>query len=552
MRQLRNSLAVALLLSPLPLFASDECHARFAYYLAAQPYIVNAAAGDRAATTIVAVLEDMSLEATADVVYRLEVVSTSTGDVVRAFRGVTQLHPREQRELAFRWNGRDESGRLAGDGEYAIRMHARQRHGRDSFDGAPAASGSEVNVVVDQRGRYDHLFERDRYRPIESNAASLDATFPYQFFFGTTHAHSNWSDGGMPVSDCASGRYGYAGGARPSDAWSYAKTTGSVNFLAIVEHNHLMQEACSGCTAQGVKDRYAAGFTNAASATVNGSFVGLFGMEWGVIEGGGHINIYNQSKLMSWDAEPYHVYTAKSSYPPLYTAIKNNQGTYGSYGTFNHPEITDFGSFQRTADGDAVMRGLSMISGPAFSTSTSFTPGGTRYKARFDQALRAGWKVAPEAHQDNHCWNYGSSTPNRTVALVPNGTTFSQSSLVAAYGARRFYASEDRNAQLVFRTADGTRVMGAVFSSAANVSVNVAVDDPNGDGVQKIEIWGGQAGTSSSPGAAPTVLVSNTGSKTLATSLFKRTVGTTWYYYVVAVQADGNTMWSAPMFITWN
>jgi hypothetical protein len=264
------------------------------------------------------------------------------------------------------------------------------------------------------------------------------------------------------------------------------------------------------------------------------------------------VNIYNQSKLMSWDGEPYHVYTAKSNYPTLYTAIKNNQGTYGSYGTFNHPESTDFGSFQRTADGDAVMRGLSMISGPAFSTSTSFTPGGTTYKTRFDQALRAGWKVAPEAHQDNHCWNYGNSTPNRTVALIPNGTTFSQSSLMSAIGARRFYASQDRNAQLIFKTSDGTRVMGAVFSAAANVGVNVAVNDPNGDGVQKIEIWGGQAGTSSAPGAAPTVLVSNTGSKTLSTSLFKRTVGTTWYYYVVAVQADGNTMWSAPMWITWN
>lgn len=549
MRQLRISLLVlvALVLSS-PLHAADECHASFAYYLGAQPYIVNAAVPQRAATTIVAVLEDLSLEATTDVLYRIEVVSAS-GEIVRTFRGTTQLHPREQRELVLRWNGRTDAGAFAEDGEYSIRMHARQRIGGEEVR---IAGGSEIGVVVDHRGRYDNLFERDRGRPIEANASSIDTTFPYQFFFGTTHAHTNWSDGGMPVGDCTSGRYGYAGGARPSDAWSYAKSSGSVDFLAVVEHNHLMQEACSTCTAQGIKDRYAAGFTNASTATVNGSFVGLFGMEWGVISGGGHINIYNQSKLMSWDAEPYHVYTAKSNYPTLYTAIKNNPGTYGSYGTFNHPESTDFGSFQRTTDGDAVMRGLSMISGPAFSTSTSFTPGGTTYKARFDQALRAGWKVAPEAHQDNHCWNYGNSTPNRTVVLIPNGTTFSQSSMMSAINARRFYASQDRNAQLVFKTSDGTRVMGAVFSATANVGVNVAVNDPNGDGVQKIEIWGGQAGSSSSPGAAPVVLTSNTGSKTFSTSLFKRTVGTTWYYYVVAVQADGNTLWSAPMWITWN
>ena len=554
MRRPRISLAVVvLLLSAVPLFASDdECHARFAYYLAAQPYIVNAAAAERQASTVVAVLEDMSLEATTEVIYRLEIRDAGSGDLVRAFHGVTGLSPREQRELLFRWDGRREAGGLVNDGEYVIRLFARQRVGRNYLEEAPVASGSEINVVVDHRGRYDRLFERVKGRPIESNAAAIDTSFPYQFFFGTTHAHTNWSDGGMPVSDCASGRYGYAGGARPSDAWSYAKSTGSVNFLAVVEHNHLMQEACSTCTAQGIKDRYASGFTNAQTATVNGSFVGLFGMEWGVISGGGHVNIYNQSKLMSWDAEPYHVYTAKSNYPTLYTAMRNNPGTYGSYGAFNHPESTDFGSFTRTSDGDAVMRGLSMISGPAFSTSTSFTPGGTRYKARFDQALAAGWKIAPEAHQDNHCWNYGNSTPNRTVALIPNGTTFSQSSLMSAMAARRFYASEDRNAQLAFRTSDGTRAMGAAFSSTVNVSVAVSVNDPNGDGVQKIEIWGGRAGTSSSPGAAPTVLVSNTASKTLSTSLFKRTVGQTWYYYVVAVQADGNTMWSAPMWITWN
>ena len=538
---------LAFILTPFAASA-DECHAEFAAYLRAQPYIMNAT--DRATTTIVAVLQDLTLIGRTPVAYRLEIRRAEDRTLVRAFRGALDLDPIDQREIVFQWDGRDDAGRVVEDGEYTIALIAKQT---PHAGVRGVAKGSEAAVVVDRRGAYDHLFRErpdDRLVP-QTNAASLDSTFPYQFFFGTTHAHSNWSDGGMPVSDCTSGRYGYSGGARPSDAWSYAKTSGSVDFLAVVEHNHLMQEACSTCTAQGIKDRYAAGFTNAQSATVSGSFVGLFGMEWGVISGGGHVNIYNQSKLMAWSGEPYHVLTNKSDYAMLYSAIRNNPGTLGSYGTFNHPESTDFTSFTRTADGDAVMRGLSMISGPAFSTSTSFAPGGTKYKARFDQALSYGWKIAPEAHQDNHCWNYGNSTPNRTVALIPNGTTFSQSSLVAAIAARRFYASEDRNAQLVFKTSDGVRVMGASFSATANVNVNVKVSDPAGEGVQKIEIWGGRAGTKSSPGAAPTVLVSNTGSTTLSTALFKRTVGQTWYYYVVAVQADGNTMWSAPMWITW-
>lgn len=541
---------------------ADECHSRFAYYLGAQPYIVNPEAAGRATTNIVAVLEDPSLVVPALARYELQIRNASDDTLVRTVADLTDLRARHQQQMTFRWDAKDDQGRVVPDGEYVIDMIAHVRR-----DASPrvlsaageageleprweAAVGSAVNVIVDRAGRYDALFVKSPR--IDADDTSIDPSFPYQFFFGTTHAHSNWSDGGMPVTDCASGRYGYAGGARPSDAWTYAKSNGDVDFLAVVEHNHLMQEACSTCTAQGIKDRYAAGFTNAQSATVNGSFVGLFGMEWGVISGGGHINIYNQSKLMSWSGEPYHVLVDKSNYSQLYTAIRNNAGTLGSYGTFNHPETSDFNSWARTADGDAVMRGLSIISGPAFNTSTSFSPGGTRYTARFNQALSYGWKIAPEAHQDNHCWNYGNSTPNRTVALIPNGTTFSQSSLMTAMNNRRFYAAEDRNAQLSFQSSDGSRVMGASFSSAANVGINVAVNDPNGDGVQKIELWGGKAGTVSAPGAAAAVLVSNTSSKTLSTTIFKRTVGETWYYYIVAVQADGNMIWSAPMWITWS
>lgn len=538
--------------------ARDECHSRFAYYLGAQPYIVNPAVADRASTEIVAVLEDPSATFPALVRYELTIRSDRDGSLVRTIRDFADVRPQTQTPLKFRWDGTNDRGELVPDGEYVIDLVATSRQsgsllrhvdGETEAESEMKAVGSAVSVVVDRAAKYDALFSRQR---IEANDASIDTSFPYQFFFGTTHAHSNWSDGGMPVTDCTSGKYGYAGGARPSDAWSYAKNNGDVDFLAVVEHNHLMQDACSTCTAQGIRDRYAAGFTNAQSATVSGSFVGLFGMEWGVISGGGHINIYNQSKLMAWTGEPYHVLVDKSNYSQLYTAIRSNQGTLGSYGTFNHPETTDFNSWARTADGDAVMRGLSIISGPAFNTSTSFSPGGTRYTARFNQALSYGWKIAPEAHQDNHCWNYGNSTPNRTVALVPNGTAFSQASLMSAMNIRRFYAAEDRNVQLIFRTSDGSRVMGSSFSSSANVGIYVAANDPNGDGVQKIEVWGGRAGTVSAPGAAAAVLVSNTGSKTLSTTIFKRTVGETWYYYIVAVQADGNVIWSAPMWISWS
>ena len=367
----------------------DECHAGFSVYVGASPYILNPSVADRRVTTIVAIFEDSELSSASNVRYRVTIRSAGSGEIMRVLEGTRSLLPRNAAEAIATWDGRDSKRNLVIDGEYSIAVRAVAQRGRlfpelDTFqEGVRRAQSSEVRVIVDRVGVYDPLFDQkttNRLR-LEAMAVGLDTTFPYQFLFGTTHAHTNWSDGGMPVTDCASGRYGYAGGAQPVDAFNFAKANGSIDYLAVVEHNHLMQDACTTCTAEEIKTRYANGFQAAQDATVPGSFVGLFGMEWGVISGGGHINIYNQSQLMSWVGEPYHVLVDKSNYQQLYTAMRNNQGLLGSYGTFNHPNSSDFGSYARSADGDAVIRGLSILSGPAFSTSTTFSPGGDDVRA---------------------------------------------------------------------------------------------------------------------------------------------------------------------------
>ncbi len=543
----------------------EDCHGSAAVYLASAPFILNPAVKGRHELLILGVIDDPSLHVDARAPFRLE-IRDSRGRVVFRHSGIARMLPGRSTELGFTWNGTDDDGQPVADGEYEIDLIAKvHRRGspewlmgagndpESSLAHGERAPGSTLRVVVDRAGHYDRLFAaKPRPAPAKSRNASLDTSFPYRFFFGSTHAHTAWSDGGMPVGHCASGRYGTPGGATPSDAWSYAREVAGLDFLAVVEHNHLMRAACSGCSAQTVLDRYRAGFDAAIGATIPDRFVALFGMEWGVISGGGHINIYNQPNLMAWDGEPYHVLTPRSDYPALYRALRNHQPTLGSFATFNHPNATDFGGFARNADGDAVMRGLSVISGPAFSTSTSLTPGGTRYEARYQQALSYGWRIAPEAHQDNHCWNYGTSTPNRTVVLIPNGTTFNQASLLAAIDARRVYASEDRNAQLIFRTTNGTSVMGASFNTPnPSIQVTARVLDPDGESVYRIEILGGRAGTHTAPGAAPTVVASNGSQNTLAATLPRPGSGQRWYYYVRATQADGDLLWSAPIWIFW-
>lgn len=129
------------------------------------------------------------------------------------------------------------------------------------------------------------------------------------------------------------------------------------------------------------------------------------------------------------------------------------------------------------------------------------------------------------------------------------GTTFDLSSLMGAYRDRRFYATEDINAQLVYGTADGSRVMGQSFSSSASsVRVRVEAHDPDGESAASIELWGGRLGSTRSPQR----VAAADGDDTLDASIPRKPAGQEWYYYVKVRQADGDRIWSSPLWIRWN
>src|SRR5688500_15628059 len=96
---------VCLLGLSLPLFAStsastsastgDDCHAGFAAYVAAQPYIVNPAIDGRRATQIVAVFEDVTTAVRGATTWQIEIRSVSSGAIVAMRNGATLLMPRE-------------------------------------------------------------------------------------------------------------------------------------------------------------------------------------------------------------------------------------------------------------------------------------------------------------------------------------------------------------------------------------------------------------------------------------------------------------------------
>jgi len=318
-----------------------------------------------------------------------------------------------------------------------------------------------------------------------------------------------------------------------------------------------------------IRQRYAAGLAAANTATVNGVFVGVYGMEWGVTTNAdqGHVTLLETPKLFGWEtcttcngpnAECtagsncyFDIFTPKRfGYLTMYKRSVENPSAAGALGIFCHPSTGEFDNYAFNADADAAMQGIAVRSGLAFNTAATCANANvatTDYSARWRETLNLGFHLGPVADHDAHCNNYGAGLPNRTVYLLPNGgaTPLTKLALLQAHKARHFFASEDSNAQLVFATADGAHVMGDIWSASGSASLRVAVYDPANEGVSTIEVWRGQIG-----GGIPASAYRTASSQ--STLSFTETLSSgTYYYYVHAVQADGHDLWSAPMWITY-
>jgi hypothetical protein len=275
-------------------------------------------------------------------------------------------------------------------------------------------------------------------------------------------------------------------------------------------------------------------------------------MEWGVISNGGHVALYDVTKLMSWESYA-EVSTAEYDYGTLWNTANNPayQGSNGAAGAFCHPNTTDFGGFTQNAAGLNLLHGLAVISGPYNQLGTSFADAGGRYagpkasKDIYQYALQRGWKIGPEAHGDQHCWNYGNSTRNRTVVLA---TSLSKASVMDAIQKRRFYASSDLNAQMFFGTSDYAHVMGDIYTTSSATQTLLAwIKDPDGSVVSSVKLYDGDANNAS--GTPATVTMTNVSAGTYTATVNVPAAGQ-HYYYVYATLANGAELWSAPVWIS--
>ena len=467
---------------------------------------------------------------------------SAPGKLVAAWEGRVALAG-GRATVQVRWKGR--TRRAPPDGSYRVRLHAAVLHGASQ-----ERVEQEWEIVVGKPAAVPmRPFARmpapsHRWR---QGAAPAMESLPYTVYYGNLHSQTNHSDGGADLGNCGGSQEPQSAPNGPADAFHYARERG-LDFLMASEHNHMFDGADGpnpGADPEQARALYQRGL--AVAADFNGShqdFAALYGMEWGVISGGGHVNILGANELLGWERNASgqlfgDTDSPRNDYAALYTLMRQR----GWIGQFNHPNWR--GQFQvngvpfgLTQDGVHSMALCEVLNTSAFSANTSESE--TRrpnFEAACNKVLEAGFMVAFSSNQDNHCANWGASYTNRTGILVPHGVPLSPHALLDAIRARRVFATMDKESQLVL-TANG-RMMGQHFVNSGPLRLAVGFANAAGREVSSVVIYQGV------PGRNGTVTELAQGAEVHLTPAPGE-----HFYYARVTQDDGKLLWSAPVWVS--
>lgn len=347
----------------------------------------------------------------------------------------------------------------------------------------------------------------------------------YNYYFGNIHAHSSYSDGSKDGAQ--------TNVKTPAECYAFAKGAQHFDFLGISEHNH---------SQAGMKlANYSKGLAQATAVNEDGRFVSMYGMEYGVIKNGGHILIYGFNQLIGWEPGNNQIFSAKSDYESLFKIIAT--GSNQAFATLAHPASTDYGNliskpYDNTAD--QAITGVAVSSGPAFSTKTDYSDRvPLKHYSYYKKLLALGYIVGPTMDHDNHNTTFGKMSASRTVVL---STVLNRDSLINAYRANRFYASEDWDAKVDFKI--NNQVLGSYLKNIPQLSITAAVSDPDpGDEVKSIKLMYGKPGKGESAEVLKTVVDQNQLSASL--TLQK---GDAYYFFLEITQRDGDKIITSPIW----
>lgn len=359
------------------------------------------------------------------------------------------------------------------------------------------------------------------------------------YYFGNLHSHSGYSDGNQ---DSAS-----TGKTKPSDDYAFAKASQHFDFLGISEHNHYSSNHSPGMRRQ----NYAYGLAQAAAANVPGTFLTLYGMEWGVSTGTGygHVVVYGFNQLIGWETSVpgvtgnnYDIYNAKADYDGLFRKVKANPA---SFCYLAHPYSSDYNNLASGYNSayDSAIVGTPLRSGLALNPNADYAtyPTGD-YVSYYKQLLRNGYHVGATYDHDNHYLNFGRNNSGRMVILAPALTI---PDLFTAMKSMHFYGSDDWNAKIDFKM--GTAIMGDSLSGSNDPTFSVIHNDGDGESTDSIFIWSGLTGSGITCREVASVKNSNT---LIFTHHNLRPSDTAYYYFAEIIQADGDRIMTSPIWYT--
>ena len=477
--------------------------------------------------------------------WRLE-LSAPGGQLLRQWSGVEALFHAPV-NVEVRWDGRGKDGAVAPAGIYQVRLQASARD---------AGGTTMADEVVEQSweiavGRIAAppmpAFRAIPRHGAVNTLAPATGSLPYTVYLGNLHSQTSHSDGGGDLASCTGAQEPQSAAFGPAEAYTYAMKRG-LDLLVASEHNHMYDGSAGtrlGADPAGASALYQSGLATAAAFNAaHPGFLAVYGLEWGVIDNGGHMNIFNSAELLGWERNAAgqllaDTLTPKNDYAALYTLMRQR----GWVGQFNHPArsgqfIVNGVPMGYTEDGDEAMALCEVVNSNAFSTNTTETE--TRrsnFEIACNRALEAGYHVAFSSNQDNHCANWGASYTNCTGVLLPDGRPLTSASFIEALKARRVFATMDKGSQLVL-TANG-RMMGERFANSGSLSLVAHFSSAAGKAVSSVVMFEGV------PGRNGTV------------SELSQTAATTFtpapgqhFYYARLTQEDGNMLWSAPVWVT--
>lgn len=338
-----------------------------------------------------------------------------------------------------------------------------------------------------------------------------ERTGSYSLYFGQLHSHTTVSDGIGSLDD----------------AYSHAKNTANVDFLAVTDHSNSFDNASACSMADGSASAEWIEGHAAADRYTDGGFVGIYGYEMTWSNGTGHINTYNTP---GFETRENQVYKNPDGLLQYYNVLKQFPD---SISQFNHPGSTfgDFADFVHyDLEIDKLISLIEVGNGEGAIRSSGYFPSYEYYT----RALDKGWHLAPTNNQDNHKGLWGDANTARSVVLADSLT---REDIFDAMRDMRVYATEDNNLRINY-TLNG-EYMGTVFAEKPDaVNIKVVLEDPDNEALGKVSVIsnGGR------------VVASETLTSSKETLEFSLPPDYS-YYYIRVDEADHDIAVTAPVWI---